>query len=787
MAEFLDYTALSAIAYNAARGIPNKISTTDWNAIATVSSGTIGFNAQAYRNGNEIVIAFAGTNFFSSYTDGNGNTDWGRVWSTGSDFLFGNIPAAIGFGGQQLIEAALFYRKVKAENPSANITFTGHSLGGGIASVMAFWFDTQATTFAEAPFRNAAINPFMLNKAISALEKIAPLDSALKATMKNSISELESRQAQVTHYAIPGEIVEKARAIFPAIIGIPHVVLAGDTTGIPAATLHSISLHAALLMQPRFQDDATRLPNLLRAVLDENLYFRPAEGARKDFLTGLLNDQISNGYTDQKGQLALFSRDIARLTKDGTVKTEIINMGLIATAIEYYYFLQNGKTDEFFHEVTGGIKFDLNDIGTGNDRVGINTLVSAVRKSNDPQGYIKLQRPTTWYFQSGEDALEATSSDTHNTAMIGGTGGDTLESGAGNDYLYGGDEKDTLKGGAGIDVLVGGSGDDNLYGGAGKDIYIIDGNDTINDEDDSGVIKDKNGQVINGFFIKTGDDKYVWGSDNAVTASKSGSTFKVNLFDGSSVKIDNFSSGELGIVIRDDPVARPTVLEIHGDMVPEDQEPIVGDQLRKDQNLSWIGHPGDWEDANLQGSEGNDHILAGNLSDWANGKGGDDRIEMGAGDDVVTGGNLTDTEDGDDIIQGNAGRDLLEGWGGNDRIFADDEIKVADAIEAGSSGIGSGVTGGRISGNGGDDILVGNSDDELFSGGAGSDLIVAGQGDDFIMGDADYYFNVWSSGVDRGYLTHESTPLYFRAVDAKTFDWTYYDIGSERFFTDTWS
>jgi hypothetical protein len=121
MANQIDYAALSAIAYNAARGTKNILGLGNWKPIAKAPSGASGFNAQAYRNVNDVVIAFTGTNFFSSFTDVNGNTDWGRVWGTGSDFLFGNIPAAIGIGGQRLLEGAQFYQQAKAKQFTANL------------------------------------------------------------------------------------------------------------------------------------------------------------------------------------------------------------------------------------------------------------------------------------------------------------------------------------------------------------------------------------------------------------------------------------------------------------------------------------------------------------------------------------------------------------------------------------------------------------------------------------------------------------------------------------------
>lgn len=69
--------------------------------------------------------------------------------------------------------------------------------------------------------------------------------------------------------------------------------------------------------------------------------------------------------------------------------------------------------------------------------------------------------------------------------------------GSGNDTLIGNDAANELTGGDGNDILIGGSGDDRLMGGVGFDTYIWysgahsssgDGNDTIDDADNNGVI-----------------------------------------------------------------------------------------------------------------------------------------------------------------------------------------------------------------------------------------------------------------------------------------------------------
>jgi Lipase (class 3) len=104
-----------------------------------------GFSARVYRGpSGEIAISYAGTQFGGS-----------GVGQTG-DWLSGNAPLAFGLYGQQAMAAAELYQKVRAEQvlPGQvnNISFTGHSLGGGLAAMMAVLFDRPAKVFAPAPF-----------------------------------------------------------------------------------------------------------------------------------------------------------------------------------------------------------------------------------------------------------------------------------------------------------------------------------------------------------------------------------------------------------------------------------------------------------------------------------------------------------------------------------------------------------------------------------------------------------------------------------------------------------
>ena len=85
--------------------------------------------------------------------------------------------------------------------------------------------------------------------------------------------------------------------------------------------------------------------------------------------------------------------------------------------------------------------------------------------------------------------------------IIGGSGDDYLAGGNGNDILYGGAGNDILYGGSGDDYLDGGAGDDLLFGGSGDDTLVWSaGNDILcgNEGDDTFFVKecvDGQGQI----------------------------------------------------------------------------------------------------------------------------------------------------------------------------------------------------------------------------------------------------------------------------------------------------
>ncbi len=91
------------------------------------------------------------------------------------------------------------------------------------------------------------------------------------------------------------------------------------------------------------------------------------------------------------------------------------------------------------------------------------------------------------------------------------------------------------------------------------------------------------------------------------------------------------------------------------------------------------------------------------------GRGGDDTLKAGAGDEYIDGG---------------SGLDVIEGRGGDDTIFGGDD---ADELRGGRGA--DDVNGGE-----GKDTIFGGRDDDLLSGDDGSDTLNGGQGDDTLNG-----------------------------------------------------
>lgn len=127
-ASTIEYSLMAGAAYESTRGQVNQISRpAGWDVLAPLAGldhrqdDLTGFEAAAFSRGTglsqDIVISFAGT-------------------YNGTDWAVANMPLSVGAMSSQLLQAAAYYEDIKRVYPDAKISFTGHSLGGGLAALM---------------------------------------------------------------------------------------------------------------------------------------------------------------------------------------------------------------------------------------------------------------------------------------------------------------------------------------------------------------------------------------------------------------------------------------------------------------------------------------------------------------------------------------------------------------------------------------------------------------------------------------------------------------------------
>ncbi|GAB1715798.1 MAG: hypothetical protein NTAFB05_08400 [Nitrobacter sp.] len=125
-------------AQNVAFNIPDLIS----GATLVRNSGSLssGLYAEAWSIDGKIVIVFRGTDF---------NAPDNKDITTDVALALGSPQNA------QLQDAIAFVEAVKVDqgNNSSNFVFAGHSLGGGLAALMAAKYGKEAYVYAPAPFK----------------------------------------------------------------------------------------------------------------------------------------------------------------------------------------------------------------------------------------------------------------------------------------------------------------------------------------------------------------------------------------------------------------------------------------------------------------------------------------------------------------------------------------------------------------------------------------------------------------------------------------------------------
>ncbi len=181
MANEKDLAVLSLYVYEAdSRNKPDI--PTGWS-ILTDAVGTSGFAYAVFQgSAHEIVISYRGS-------------DDGVDWLTN-----------LGLTSTQELQAAQI--AVQYINQGANVSFTGHSLGGGLAATMAVWFNRPATVFDPAPTQNAATDPVLVNQGMQAIVGDRRVDA------KGATITLTEGQTEVAFALVQkGAVIERALAM----------------------------------------------------------------------------------------------------------------------------------------------------------------------------------------------------------------------------------------------------------------------------------------------------------------------------------------------------------------------------------------------------------------------------------------------------------------------------------------------------------------------------------------------------------------------------------------------
>ena len=444
---------------------------------------------------------------------------------------------------------------------------------------------------------------------------------------------------------------------------------------------------------------------------------------------------------------------------------------------------QNGSGDNVIIAGAGG-----DTVITGN---GTDFLLGDHGVFNfDNRGIITSGRSTDTG-TGGDDTLTLGNGD---KLVIGGFGGDTIQAGNGANRVLGDngellfsngilqtiDTQDTTDTTGGVDNITLGSGEHIAMGGTHGDTINSGTGDAILIGDNGTATFDATGKrvkVISELSTLGGDDVITAaGGDNLVLGGVGNDTIttgagadrvfgdngQLNYLNGILNRIETTDQSEATGGI-DTIEAGDGDNMVFGGTHGDDIDSGIGNSiLMGDNGFVQLNNAGDQRVqvvSELSTLGGDDDINARGGNNLAFGSVGDDRIETGAGDDVIFGDNgvadyingladhyyTTDTTmdtSGDDDLTGGAGDDLIFGGLGNELIHGDagNDSIVGDLGEAYYNTDDTDPTTldrvfSKNSDIGGEDEIHGGADNDVIIGGAKGDKLFGDEGDDFISGD----------------------------------------------------
>ena len=260
---------------------------------------TAGFAYGVFRNTvtNEVVISYRGTD--------------GAVGMMGADGA-SNLGLTLGQGTSQSTQAAKVYVKVLelygSDTNGSNISFTGHSLGGGLAGLMSVWFNRPAIVFDPAPFQLAALFPGTVNDLINVLGGATPL--ALLNYQVNIIGSFASREAAVASHFALGEFLSVTRSTANTIYGTNTPYTFGNQN-VGAFAMHSQALLVAGILSPAFMQATVTVQSSLPIIMSGTFYSKEPDGStERNFVLDLIRSEQT---TPNDSKLDNFAEDLQKL------------------------------------------------------------------------------------------------------------------------------------------------------------------------------------------------------------------------------------------------------------------------------------------------------------------------------------------------------------------------------------------------------------------------------------------------------------------------------------------
>jgi Ca2+-binding RTX toxin-like protein len=729
-----------------------------------------GFMATAYQRDSEIVIAYAGT------TDEN-LLDW----------LTGNAPAATAATlALQVMDAAKFYLDVKAANPNASVSFTGHSLGGGLASLMAVYFDRPATVFDEAPFQKSADSATVVNAlkaGLAALGYTLPQELLGYVAVDPTGAFLASptrleREGQVQQIYVTGEalslagtaITDFVAAALGGMLASPTLWILGTGVDkingseteidpnaqsllgwevrdpvsgnlIPGVSgnpvdLHSISLLTAFLQSPQLLATVRAHPELLPRLF-AGLY----KNNPKQDDANLLEMLVQRDYRGESS-LSTLAADVAKIDlAKGLTSVDYSSPGsqlnvaaMLVDAVLAGLYQQGRDRDpsqaglpafqSVLQTTLGGVT--VNMAGLDPDKAAAierNLAALLDRLIGDGAIGAATSRGARWTLQSGTAALQVSqTTDAKDDVVLGFSGNDVVDGGGGDDVLAGADGADSLSGGAGHDVIYGGGGTDTLDGGENGD-WLFGG--AGNDQ-----------YIFSGTF---GSD-VIEDSDGVIKLASMSESESIN---GSGAKQTRTDSK---VWQTDDKHFRYALVDAGTADAPQ-QNLVITVATGSETGSITIRN---WTNGQLGitlGSEVAQPATSTSYTgDYAKATSPDgSTYQFGADGNYLAAGAQAGAMD---VLNGSSGADAMYGLGGNDGIAGGD----------------------------GDDVIDGGAGDDLLLGGLGADNINGGDGNDEILGSA-YGF------IDRPTSANFAPPASSGIELARGFSWVVYDPPGEGAYT----